>query len=164
MRLVSRSRMSTRSCFLPPSPPPQSPGLLRREKVQYEENSLASCKPNTNLQTILPPTRWAKRKGNTSRILSPQLDMNPPLSTSGWITRNSWWNNHPDGHLCSCHYRKKSILQFRKLCSNTLTTNYHVRKVDKSKQLLKVIQNFCLDVNLPELIFQIYMVTKKSLK
>ena len=31
---------------------------------------------------------------------------------------------------------KKSILQFRKLCSNTLTTNYHVRKVDQSKQLL----------------------------
>jgi hypothetical protein len=68
-----------------------------------------------------------------------------------------------NGHLVVTK-EKKSILQFRKLCSNILTTNYHVRKVDKSKQLLKVIQNFCLDVNLPELIFQIYMVPKKSLK
>jgi len=33
--------------------PPQSPGLLRREKVQYEENSLASCNPlTTRLQLV----------------------------------------------------------------------------------------------------------------
>ena len=83
----------------PPSPHHQSPGLPRREKVQYEENSLTSCNPNTNLQTILPPTRWARKtRKHFSNIISTTW-YEPPLSTSGWITRNSRWNNHPDGHL-----------------------------------------------------------------
>ena len=113
-----------------PSPHHQSPGLLRREKVQYEENSLTSCNPNTNLQTILPPTRWARKtRKHFSNIISTTW-YEPPLSTSGWITRNSWWMFH---HIVVTK-KEKSILQFRKLCSNTLY--YHVRKVDQSKQLL----------------------------
>ena len=79
--------------------PPQSPGLLRREKVQYEENSLASCNP---LTTRLQLVELEKKKTLLENHYLHNLIWTPCILWDGSprIVREAiaWWP-------LSCHYR-----------------------------------------------------------